>query len=139
VSQFLSRVSRAIVENAKTTRRGIILERLKGIRYAPRHGGSRTKSSRRRLALWPFSQLQHQIEYKARWEGVPIEYVSPTWTTGTCHRCKFLNHRLKPSDREWRCPSCGAILDRDVNAAINIERRGKTLCLAEVRPEAQGR
>ena len=138
VNQFLNRISKAIVNQAKTTNQGIVLERLSGIRYRSSSDERKTKSSRRRIALWPFYRLQHQIEYKARWENVPVEYVSSAWTTKTCHLCNFVNHDLKLTERDWRCPSCGAILDRDVNAAINIQRRAKIVCLAEVRPGAEG-
>jgi putative transposase len=123
---------------AKVNREGIVLERLKGIRYAHQRGNGEGRGRRRRIALWPFRQLQGDIEYKARWEGVPIEYVNASRTSQTCHRCGFVNRSLKVTEREWLCP-CGATLDRDLNAAINIERRGKMPCLGEVRPGAQGR
>ncbi len=55
-----------------------------------------------------------------------------------CNKCQYVNRKLKLTEREWRCPFCGAILDRDLNAAINIERRGKIPCLGEVHPGAQG-
>jgi len=138
VKQSLNRVSKAIVEKARMAGQGIVLEKLKGIRFASSPGEIRAKSARRRLASWPFHRLQQQIVYKARWAGIPVEYVSSAWTTKTCHHCSSVNRNLRVTDREWRCPSCGAIHDRDVNAAINIERRGKTVCLAEVRPGARG-
>lgn len=78
------------------------------------------------------------ILYKAQWEGAQVEFVSASWTSQTCHLCHYVNRKLKLTEREWRCPSCGAILDRDLNAALNIERRGKIPCLGEVRPGAQG-
>jgi transposase len=80
--------------------------------------------------------LQSYVEYKARWAGVSVEYVSPSYTSKKCNLCGFVNHKLELTDRSWLCP-CGAKLDRDLNAAINIERRGKTKCLGEVRPGAR--
>ncbi len=139
VKQLLHNVSRQIVERAKANREAIILEKLKGIRYAHKRGNGEGAAKRRRIALWPFRQLQGYIDYKARWEGVAIEYVPAAWTSQTCSKCKFVNRKLKPTEREWQCPSCGAILDRDLNASINIERRGKIPCLGEVRPGAQSK
>jgi putative transposase len=137
VKQFLHRVSKRVVEKAKTNKEGIVLERLKGIRYAHQRGNGEGRASRRRIALWPFRQLQGYIAYKAKWEGIPVEYVSPSRTSQNCHLCGFINRKLKVTERRWLCP-CGATLDRDLNAAINIERRGKMPCLGEVRPGAQG-
>jgi putative transposase len=138
VKQFLHRVSKQIVEKAKANREGIVLERLKGIRYVHQRGNREGRAKRRRIALWPFHQLLGYIEYKSRWEGVPVEYVNASRTSQTCHVCGFVNENLMLTEREWRCPSCGAILGRDLNAAINIERRGKMPCLGVVRPGAQG-
>ncbi len=139
VSQFLHRVSTLIVEKARANNEAIVLERLKGIRFAHQKGNGERKSTRRRIALWPFRQLQSYVEYKAGWAGVPVEYVSPAYTSKTCNVCGFINRNLKLTDRSWLCPSCGAKLDRDLNAAINIERRGKIRCLGEVRPGARGK
>ena len=116
----------------------IVLERLKGIRYSHQRGNGEGPRERRRIALWPFRQLQGYIEYKARWEGVPIEYVQASKTSQTCHRCRYVNKTLKLTEKSWQCPQCGCQLDRDLNAAINIERRGKIPCLGEVRLGAQG-
>ncbi len=138
VRQFLNRVSNAIVQRAKESRQVIVMERLKGIRFAHQKGNSEGRGRRRRIAQWPFRELQHQIEYKAAWDGVQVEYVNPAYTSQRCHVCGLINRNLKLTDREWQCPRCGYHLDRDLNAAINIERRGKIACLAEVRPGAQG-
>jgi len=137
VSQALHRISTLIVEKARANNEAIVLERLKGIRYKHKKGNAEGKSTRRRIAQWPFRQLQSCIDYKAKWAGVAIEYVSPSYTSKTCHRCGAINGKLKVTDRSWLCP-CGAKLDRDLNAAINIERRGKIRCLGEVRPGARG-
>jgi putative transposase len=138
VGQVLHRVAKAIVEKAKAGKHGLVLERLKGIRYAHEKGNGEGKGSRRRIAQWPFRVLQAFIVYKAAWEGVPVEFVGAAGTSRTCNKCRYINRNLKPTEREWPCPSCGATLDRDLNAAINIERRGKIPCLGEVRPGAHG-
>jgi len=135
--QALHRVSTRIVEKARANNEAIVLERLKGIRYAHQKGNGEGKARRRRIALWPFRRLQSYIDYKASWAGVPVEYVSPSYTSKTCNVCGRINRKLKITERSWLCP-CGAKLDRDLNAAINIERRGKIRCLGEVHPGARG-
>jgi putative transposase len=138
VRQFLHRTSKEIVEFAKSKGQAIVLERLKGIRFAHKKGNWESRGKRRRIAQWPFHVLQAHIIYKAAWSGVQVEFVSAAWTSQTCNKCHYINRKLKLTEREWLCPSCGVTLDRDLNAAINIERRGKIPCLGEVRPGAQG-
>jgi len=138
VNQVLHRVATLMVDKARANNEAIVLERLKGIRYAHQRGNAEGKSRRRRIAQWPFRRLQSYIDYRARWAGVPIEYVSPSYTSKTCNVCGHVNTKLKVTDRSWLCPSCGAKLERDPNSAINIERRGKIRCLGEVRPGARG-
>ncbi len=136
--QALHNVSTLIVKKARANNEAIVLERLKGIRYAHKRGNGEGTARRRRIALWPFRQLQSYIDYKARWAGVPVEYVSAAYTSKTCSVCGFINHKLKVTERSWLCPRCGARLERDPNAAINIERRGKIRCLGEAHPGARG-
>lgn len=136
VSQALHRVSTLIVEKARTKNEAIVLESLKGIRYAHNKRNGEGKARRRRIALWPFRQLQSYIDYKAMWAGVAVEYVSPSFTSKRCSSCCRINRELRTTDRSWLCP-CGAKLDRDLNAAVNIERRGKIRCLGEVHPGAR--
>ncbi len=139
VRQLLHRTAKEIIESAKSKGQSIVLERLKGIRRIHTKGSWETRSTRRRLSQWPFHVLQGLIVNKAQWAGVPVEFVSAAWTSQICNECNHVNRDLKLAEREWRCPSCGATLDRDLNAAINIERRGKIPCLGEVRPGAQGK
>jgi putative transposase len=103
VYQALHRVSTQIVEKARANKEAIILERLKGIRYAHPKGNGEGKARRRRIALWPFRQLQSFIQYKAAWAGVPLDYVSPSYTSKRCHarprpqRCD--KHRASREDK----------------------------------------
>jgi putative transposase len=132
--QALHKVSKQIVEKAKQSKSIIILERLTNILRSHRRGNEGRKM-RGRLHRWSFRELQRQIEYKAKWEGIPLEYVRATNTSKICSQCGFINKALK-TEREWQCPHCGAILDRDLNASLNILSRFKEA--AEVRSSDEG-
>lgn len=65
------------------------------------------------------------LEYKANWNNrqfVKIDRFFPS--SKTCSSCGWINQDLTLSNREWTCKSCGAVHDRDVNAAKNILKEG---------------
>ena len=49
----------------------------------------------------------------------------------TCHNCGYINKQLKLSDRQWICPQCGEIIERDYNATLNILLEGQRMLTAE--------
>ena len=70
-----------------------------------------------------FGEIQRQLRYKAEWYGgklVEIDRFFPS--SKLCRFCGCINDNLTLADREWVC-DCGAVLDRDLNAAINIENK----------------
>jgi len=75
------------------------------------------------------------IAYKEEESGGQLFQVDPRGTTQNCSRC---GEQVKKnlSDRIHECPSCGLIMDRDLNAALNILARGREIGkeLAEFRP-----
>jgi putative transposase len=63
---------------------------------------------------------------KAAWAGKRVEAVPPAYTSQDCSGCgKRVRKSL--SVRTHVCPHCGLILDRDENAALNIQWRGQRL------------
>jgi len=42
----------------------------------------------------------------------------------TCHNCGYINKILTLNDRQWVCPQCGEVVERDYNAALNILDEG---------------
>jgi putative transposase len=117
-NQFLHRISKTIVEYAREKRLRIVMENLKGIRRLYRKGNGQGRSFRGRMNSWTFREIQRQVEYKARWAGIPITYVSPRNTSRNCSKCGSQLERLE--ERQMQCPKCGENWDRDVNASKNI-------------------
>ena len=101
---------------------GIVMENIKGIRRLYRKGNGQGKKYRQKMNSWSFYELQRQIEYKARWLGLPVNYVKPSGTSIRCARCG--SKLVSEEHRELFCPSCKTSVDRDVNAACNILLRG---------------
>ncbi|MBM7844467.1 RNA-guided endonuclease InsQ/TnpB family protein [Herpetosiphon giganteus] len=72
-------------------------------------------------ALSTFMQM---LIDKAAWHGRRVIKVGRFYASSkTCHHCKTKT-ALMLADRVWTCPTCGAIHDRDVNAAINMLHEG---------------
>lgn len=78
-----------------------------------------------------FAEFRRQLEYKSTWYGSELLLADRFFPSSRlCRYCGCINSELKLSDREWAC-DCGAILDRDLNAAINL----KNLAVRRVPPE----
>ena len=72
-----------------------------------------------------FYEFKRMIEYKANWYGRKLIFVDRFYPSSkTCNHCGYVNKKLKLSDRQWICPDCGKIIERDYNAALNIRDEG---------------
>ena len=110
-------LSKAIVESAKRTGRGIALEDLTHIRgRVTARGGD----ARNRLGGWGFAQLRSFIEYKARLAGVFVVTVDPRNTSRTCSVCGHCEKANRKNQSEFLCRSCGHHANADENAARNL-------------------
>jgi len=116
VNHELHVISKEIVEYAKQFPSPVIvMEKLTGIRENFKKG----KKLDRRFHSLPFGKLQSMIKYKAKLQGIKVVYINPKNTSKTCHSCGYIAH---VDGREYRCPKCGLIYNRDLNASINIAR-----------------
>jgi putative transposase len=74
-----------------------------------------------------FGEFKRQLVYKAEWYGSRV-VLADRWyaSSKTCSGCSWVDEDLELSDRVFHCRNqqvpCGRVLDRDLNAAINLER-----------------
>ena len=72
-----------------------------------------------------FGEFRRQLEYKAARTGARLRIVDRWYRSSkTCSKCGSVKAKLSLSERTYRCDSCGLVLDRDLNAAINIQVAG---------------
>lgn len=69
-----------------------------------------------------WSMFMDMLEYKAEWYGKNILRIGRfDPSSKTCSTCGSINKELTLKKREWTCDNCETVLDRDINAAINIK------------------
>jgi putative transposase len=95
-----------------------------------------------------WSELVRQITYKSDWYGKKVIKIDRYFPSSkTCSKCGYINEHLSLSDREWECPRCNVVHDRDYNASQNILRQGLNLTVGttelatcpDVRPVSNNR
>ena len=72
-----------------------------------------------------WSNFTSMLQYKQERNGhylVKINRFFPS--SKTCSVCGHVHKELKLSDRTYICPECGNVMDRDLQAAVNIDREG---------------
>jgi len=70
-------------------------------------------------------EFKRQLRYKSEWCGKPlveIDRYEPS--SKTCNGCGWVKKNLTLKDRKFVCLECGQVLDRDLNAALNIRDAG---------------
>lgn len=122
--QYIHKISKQIVDKAVNEKTMIILEDLKGIRKLYRKGNGQGNKYRRKLNGWQFYELQRQIEYKAKWQGLPVNFVDPKRTSKMCPICGERIQEDYSNKRKLLCINCGKSMDRDVVASMNIAHKG---------------
>jgi putative transposase len=125
---FLHKLTTQLVRENQT----IVVEDLAVKNMVKNHKLARAISD----ASW--GELVRQLTYKAVWYGrnlVKIDRWFPS--SKRCGNCGHIVDKLGLSIREWTCSKCGAVHDRDLNAANNILAAGLavSVCGATVRPE----
>ena len=87
-------------------------------KYLP-NGASRKAGLNKSILDAAWSMFRSALCYKAESANRRFLEINPAYTSQDCHFCGY-RAKKKLSDRWHLCPKCGASLDRDRNAAINI-------------------
>ena len=85
-------------------------------------GMLRNRRLARALAGASLAGFIDKLEYRCWWNGITFEKVDRWFpSTKTCSECGAVRPNMALSERTFICHSCGVMLDRDLNAARNLE------------------
>lgn len=116
-TDFLQKLSTDIIKNYDI----ICIEDL-DIKYMLRKGKS-IRNKHLNDVSW--RRFRDMLTYKCEWYGKTLSMIDRYYPSSQICHCCGVREGKKPEDiREWVCPNCGAELDRDINAAINILNEG---------------
>jgi len=86
-------------------------------------GMVRNRHLSRSISDAAMGELSRQLLYKARWHGVDVRVADRYFPSSkTCSGCGVVRNDLNLATRTYSCGTCGLVLDRDLNAAINLAR-----------------
>ena len=81
----------------------------------------------RAIADVSWSRFISILSYKCDWYGVSLHKINRWFASSkTCSECGYQIDNLDLSIREWVCPDCETNHDRDINAALNILKKGES-------------
>ncbi|MCL5999320.1 MAG: transposase [Chloroflexi bacterium] len=86
-------------------------------------------------------EFRRQIVYKGAWYGCRVSFADPFYpSTKRCSKCGHIKAEMSLGQRVYMCDACDLVLDRDLNAALNLEQlitassAGSDACGEGVRP-----
>lgn len=110
-ADFLHKLSRRLVDESQA----IYVEDLNVKGMLRNHHLAKSISD----AGW--SEFVRQLTYKGEWYGCTVGQIDRFFPSSQRHAaCGYIYQDLRLSEREWTCPECGELVDRDKNAAQNI-------------------
>ena len=72
-----------------------------------------------------FGMFREMLSYKIKDRGKIFHKINKWFPSSkTCHHCGYIKEDLTLNDRNWICPECHNMIDRDWNSAINILNQG---------------
>ena len=87
---------------------------------------NKNKSLRKEILNSTFGKIIKILEYKCKWAGKTIIKVSPYYSSSQiCSYCNKKDQSMKDiRKREYKCTECGNVIERDINASMNILNEG---------------
>ena len=75
-----------------------------------------------------WGEFRRRLAYKAAWHGRQLVFIDRFYPSSKrCNHCGYIYKELTLKDRQWVCPECGSLIDRDYNAALNILEEGERI------------
>ena len=76
------------------------------------------------------AEFYRVMQYKCEWHGIKFITADRFYASSkTCSHCGNIKRDLKLSDRVYHCEHCGFVIDRDLNASMNLYHYGKELII----------
>ena len=102
-------------------------------------GGARKRGLNRALADAALAEIRRMLGYKTSWYGSQLVEADRFYPSSkTCSACGRRKPNLTLAERVFHCDGCGARIDRDLNAAINLARLGEPHIRGEQSPTGSG-
>jgi putative transposase len=93
----------------------------------------------RSIAEMSFFEFRRQLKYKTAMRGGQVVVADRFFASSkTCSACGHTLDALPLSVRKWTCPACGAVHDRDVNAATNLKNMAVSSTVSACGEEGSG-
>jgi IS605 OrfB family transposase len=110
---FNHTISKEIINVAVANKCGTInLEKLTGIGNSEKNAFI--------LRNWSYFELQSMIQYKAKIEGIEVNFIDPKYSSQRCSKCGNIHKENRITQSKFLCQSCGFEDNADYNASKNI-------------------
>jgi len=144
-NQILHAATNFMVKTAAENDATFAIEALTGIRKLYQKGNGQGKDYRFRLNSWPHWKVKEMLEYKSLAQGIEIIKLTKSETYGSSSECSTCGEKLcnpAKDDVEHKrmlwCQTCKIWIDRDVNAVLNLSKRGLARFVSSLpRPESR--
>ena len=84
-------------------------------------GMMKNRKLARAIADVGFYEFRRQLDYKCQWYGSELVVVPRFFPSSKmCSQCGHRKKEFSLSEREYHCEQCGLVIDRDLNAALNL-------------------